>query len=230
MAAIYLIRHGQASFGQANYDALSELGMQQATLTGTDFRQRQIRFDAAIQGNMQRHAQTAEHCLHALGYDGTIETDSAFDEYPHEEVLHRLYPEFADTTALASFLAQHPQPRQAFQALFREAVTRWMSGDHDSEYSEPWPQFKARCHSGLARWLGRDPNLKTIAVFTSGGPVALAVQYALGLPDQTAIELSWSTVNAAVTRLLHSGDRLSLSYFNDFSHLERHHPEMVTYR
>lgn len=230
MAAIYLIRHGQASFGQANYDALSERGTQQATLIGADFRQRQIQFDAVIQGGMQRHAQTAQHCLRAMDYQGDIQTDSAFDEYPHEEVLHRLYPEFADTSALAAFLAESPHPRQAFQSLFRKAVARWMSGDHDQDYSEPWPQFRARCHAGIADWMARDPSLKTVAVFTSGGPIALAVQYALGLPDQTAIELSWSTINAAVTRLLHKQDRLSLSYFNDFSHLERHHPDMVTYR
>ena len=34
MATIYLIRHGQASFGSANYDQLSELGGRQADATG----------------------------------------------------------------------------------------------------------------------------------------------------------------------------------------------------
>jgi broad specificity phosphatase PhoE len=34
MASIYLIRHGQASFGAQDYDKLSELGRRQATLTG----------------------------------------------------------------------------------------------------------------------------------------------------------------------------------------------------
>ncbi|MFT5334978.1 MAG: broad specificity phosphatase PhoE, partial [Halioglobus sp.] len=30
MASIYVIRHGQASFGAANYDKLSDLGCRQA--------------------------------------------------------------------------------------------------------------------------------------------------------------------------------------------------------
>ena len=35
MTTIYLIRHGQASFGAANYDQLSNKGEQQATLLGS---------------------------------------------------------------------------------------------------------------------------------------------------------------------------------------------------
>ena len=34
MAAIYLVRHGQASFGAADYDQLSARGEQQAQLLG----------------------------------------------------------------------------------------------------------------------------------------------------------------------------------------------------
>jgi broad specificity phosphatase PhoE len=33
MGQIYLVRHGQASFGSANYDQLSELGHEQARRT-----------------------------------------------------------------------------------------------------------------------------------------------------------------------------------------------------
>jgi broad specificity phosphatase PhoE len=230
MAAIYLIRHGQASFGQHNYDALSELGIRQSTLIGSGFKQRQIQFDLVVKGAMQRHAQTAEHCLQAMDYQGAIEIDPLFNEYPHEEVLYKYRPEFQDPIQLAQFLAQTPHPRQAFQALFRAAVMRWMSGLHDHEYSEPWAAFRDRVHQGIEQWLQREPSLKSIAVFTSGGPIALAVQYVLKLPDHTAIELSWSTLNGSVTKLLHQSDRISLSYFNDYSHLEQHHPDMVTYR
>ena len=34
MSAVYLVRHGQASFGAADYDQLSALGEQQARVLG----------------------------------------------------------------------------------------------------------------------------------------------------------------------------------------------------
>ena len=37
MGSIYLIRHGQASLGAANYDVLSPLGIRQSQLCGEHF-------------------------------------------------------------------------------------------------------------------------------------------------------------------------------------------------
>ena len=48
MTCIYLIRHGQASFGQDNYDCLSQLGEQQAHLLGQHFSERNIQFDQVV--------------------------------------------------------------------------------------------------------------------------------------------------------------------------------------
>ena len=62
MTAIYLIRHGQASFGKAEYDCLSELGQKQATHLGASLKARAILFDKVIIGGMQRHQQTATAC------------------------------------------------------------------------------------------------------------------------------------------------------------------------
>ena len=60
MSEIYFVRHGQASFGTGNYDQLSELGHEQAWLLGEYFREREIRFDHIITGDMVRHRETAE--------------------------------------------------------------------------------------------------------------------------------------------------------------------------
>jgi broad specificity phosphatase PhoE len=61
MAVIYLIRHGQASFGQDDYDCLSEQGTLQATHLGNSLAKRQITFDKVIIGGMLRHRQTADN-------------------------------------------------------------------------------------------------------------------------------------------------------------------------
>ena len=52
MASIYLVRHGQASFGAANYDQLSTLGQRQADLTGEFFARVGLSFDAAYAGSL----------------------------------------------------------------------------------------------------------------------------------------------------------------------------------
>ncbi|MDE2077727.1 MAG: histidine phosphatase family protein, partial [Burkholderiales bacterium] len=67
MGAIYLIRHGQASFGASNYDQLSELGHQQARVLGEALLPRLARVDAAVTGTLQRHQATASSCLEAMG-------------------------------------------------------------------------------------------------------------------------------------------------------------------
>ena len=50
MTKIYLIRHGQASFGSDNYDQLSEIGRQQAAVLGDYFFNHEIKFDHIIHG------------------------------------------------------------------------------------------------------------------------------------------------------------------------------------
>ena len=56
MAQFHLIRHGQASFGAANYDKLSQLGHQQARWLGEYYRARGETFDALVTGDLVRHA------------------------------------------------------------------------------------------------------------------------------------------------------------------------------
>lgn len=45
MAELYLVRHGQASFGTENYDRLSALGEQQGVWLGEYFARQDIVFD-----------------------------------------------------------------------------------------------------------------------------------------------------------------------------------------
>ena len=63
MTTIYLIRHGQASFGAANYDQLSNKGEQQATLLGQYFAKILKEQPYVYAGTMQRHQQTAQLAL-----------------------------------------------------------------------------------------------------------------------------------------------------------------------
>jgi hypothetical protein len=53
-----------------------------------------------------------------------------------------------------------------------------------------------------------------VVVVTSAGPVAVALQTALGLDEVTTLELSWLVRNTACSEFLFSGDRFSLWSFN----------------
>ena len=58
MGTLYLVRHGQASFGADDYDQLSARGQQQSERLGAYWRERGLRFDAVLCGTLRRHGQT----------------------------------------------------------------------------------------------------------------------------------------------------------------------------
>ncbi|HVL75029.1 MAG TPA: histidine phosphatase family protein [Noviherbaspirillum sp.] len=221
MGQIYLIRHGQASFGSADYDALSALGEEQARLLGRWFAHAGQRFSCVLSGDLKRQRQTAALCMETLyGSDVPVcEVDGGFNEYDHHEVLVRQRPEFADPNEVRRFLAASANPRAAFQDVFAAAMSRWMSGRHNAEYGETWPQFSARCVAAVERLFERGRG-QTIAVFTSGGTISAICQRVLGMSDAHTARLSWGLVNSGVTRLLYQPGQLSLSYLNSYAHLE----------
>ncbi|MGB3623410.1 histidine phosphatase family protein [Ketobacter sp. MCCC 1A13808] len=231
MAAIYLIRHGQASFHSDNYDKLSPTGIQQSKQLGTALHQRGIRFDAVYAGSMVRHAQTAQHCMSNMGFNLTPAIIEGFNEYNHEEVLEKHRPEFAERDALNRFLAAQNNPRKAFQIEFESALHRWRGGEFDHEYSENWAQFITRCNAAMDQVRSTCGEAKSIAVFSSGGPISVATGQCLGLADSHIAELSWSLMNCSITCLLFNSEKITLRYFNDFAHFEVNADKsMLTYR
>ena len=235
MGQIHLIRHGQASFGSANYDNLSAMGVHQAELLGQWYARLEQKFHRVFTGTMQRHRQTADACLAQLPPLALRDTprveDAGFNEYDHHEVMIRHKPEFDDPEAVKRFFASTENARYVFQDIFQAAMARWMSGRHDADYREPWPVFRKRCVDALERVIAGGGKSESVAVFTSGGTIAALCQHVVGLQDRQMAELNWTLVNAAVTRLLYRPGAITLSYLNNFAHLEwLGKPECITYR
>lgn len=235
MGQIYLVRHGQASFGSTNYDQLSELGLEQARLLGEWFANCRQQFHRIVTGDLKRHRQTADACIGRLPKadlaDVDWHTDPGFNEYDHHEVMVRHRPDFDDPAEVKRFLASSPNARRAFQEIFEVAMARWMSGQHDDDYRESWPAFRARCVGALQRLLDNADKSQSIVVFTSGGTIATLCQHVLGLSDKQVADLNWTLVNCAVTKLLFRPDRVTLSYLNNYAHLEwLGQPHTITYR
>ncbi|GEO84703.1 MULTISPECIES: histidine phosphatase family protein [Alphaproteobacteria] len=229
---ITLVRHGQASFGDAVYDRLSPVGIRQARLLGEWWALRADPRPVVVCGSLRRHRETAEACLDGWGISPCeIHEDGGFDEFDHQEVLARHAPDFARPEDLVRFLAEQPDARRAFQRLFADAVARWAGGGNDGEYRESWPGFKARCVQALARAAALRDDGGPVVVFTSGGPIGTAVQHILQVPDSHVFDLYWVLQNASVTRLDNRRGRLTLSSFNGVPHLEAaSDAALITYR
>jgi len=231
MPTITLIRHGQASFGAANYDQLSDLGQVQSRHLGEVLRERGEPVDAVFMGAMQRHRQTAEACLAAAGLAHLpAQVLPGFNEFNHEQVIERYEPRYRDRAWLNEQMAAHERPGEIFAQFFNAAVHRWIDGRHDDEYDESWRQFQTRVRAAL------DQAFETLGprghalVFTSGGCIANVAQSLLALDDMTTFRLNISLANAGFSRITQGRDRRSLASLNEHSHFSGRHRHLLTWR
>ena len=227
MATIYLIRHGQASFGKENYDQLSPRGWEQGRVLGR-WLAGKVTPNAVFGGNMERHRETVEAI--ATGYGSALpdmQVAPGFNEFDHTTVVARYRPEWSDRAVMARDLKAFPKPAKAFQEAFVHAVRRWASGEFDHE--ESWPDFKARVLAAFEEMIEYADGCDVL-VATSGGPISVIAQYLLGLDDARALALNEVIANTSVSRVLYSGPRRSLAVFNNYSHLEADDPALVTFR
>jgi broad specificity phosphatase PhoE len=131
---------------------------------------------------------------------------------------------------MAQELAKHKVPRKGFEEAFEQAVKRWVSGEYDHEYREPWPEFKLRVETAFDNLVMGAAKSENILVFTSGGPISVICGKILGLDTRGTFSINQNLANAGVTRALYSANRVSLTYFNNFSHLEQEGKGLLTYR
>lgn len=247
---VHLIRHGQAAFGAADYDRLSDLGREQSRLLGAALAPLAGEGDLAICGGMRRHRETAEECLAAMsvrddtpavarasasragerGIGRNAPTcDERWNEFDHVQILARHRPEYADHARLSADLRAQSDPHRAFQTLFAAAMQRWAGGEFDGDYDEPWPAFRARCAAALQAAAAQAGGARNVWIFTSGGPIAAVVQSLLDAPDAQALRLSWTLVNASHTQVHAARGGLRLSTFNGHAHLHAR-DGLITYR
>lgn len=222
MSQVLLVRHGQASWGAADYDVLSELGEEQSRVLGRSLAARGVRPATVVRGAMRRHRQTAEEAVAAAGWDVEVFEDHGWDEFDHEQMLALHPPGVEQGEELT---------RAAFQQWFEEATLRWTAGAHAHEYDESFADFGRRVDAALRRTVERldRAGSGTAVVFTSGGPVSWVASSLLGGGAAVWTQLNPVTVNASVTKVVVGRRGTTLISFNDHSHLESA-PGLVTYR
>ena len=211
MATLYLVRHGQASFGAADYDQLSPLGHQQCLQLGRYFKARGIRFTAVITGTLQRQVQSAAAIAEGLGEVQQPVRLPGLNEYDSHAVIAAVHPQAlakADTPA---------QYRQHFRVL-RQGLSAWMDGTAQPAGMPTYADFVAGVDAALDQ--ARAVTAGDVLMVSSGGPIATAVGRVLQTPPQTTIELNLRIRNSAVTEFVFNPKRHSLLSFNGLPHLD----------
>ncbi|HZJ04211.1 MAG TPA: histidine phosphatase family protein [Nocardioidaceae bacterium] len=218
MSVILLVRHGQASFGEPDYDALSELGVRQSQILGRALAARGVEPDLLVTGRMKRHLQTLEHAAESARWDAPTEVDEGWNEFDHEQMIE----------------VHEPAPRQAFEEMFEAATSRWAAGEHDHEYTESFTAFGQRVQEALRRTSSALEPKQTAVVFTSGGPISRVAASILSPSGACGTELwgqmNTTTINAAVTKVVVGARGHTVVSTNDHSHLEAAGLGLITYR
>jgi len=223
MAELYLVRHGQASFGADNYDELSPAGRTQSSWLGEYFAQANLRFDRVVIGTMQRHRQTADAILAAMGGPQIeLAQDAGLNEYDFEALFAAVGDE-----GLPSGLSATSSKKDFYKGL-RHVLQLWADDRLPGRVPETWQQFQTRvqrARSDIQRAGGR-----RVLVVSSGGPIAVTAQQVLQTPAATAIALNLQIRNSSVCQYVFNDDVMSLVNFNSVPHLEHaERREFVTY-
>jgi len=235
MSTLYLVRHGQGSFGTHDYDRLSPLGREQSKLVGEHFAATGEKIDRIYAGSLRRQRETAELIVEGLGpssaalSDVTIEP--AFDEYDGTALLSCYASSLSLDEQTRAGWPQLLSDRRKFQLFLELAARAWVDGKIASDALIPWSGFHGRVTSALQRIMDVEGRNKTLVIATSGGVIGTAVAHVLGQSNHVGIELNWAVHNGSLTRLMYSSTKVSLSMFNALPHLERlGRSDLITYR
>lgn len=236
MGSIYLIRHGQASFGADDYDVLSPLGIRQSQALGEHFSQLGLRLDRCLAGDLRRQQDTARLALAQMHTTGDavpmLETDAAFNEFDADAVIRGLLPGLLPEEPEALHILRNATAnRSEFQRLFALLVQRWHDGEQAVDGLESWNDFVARVNGGLQRILRQAGSGDNIAVFTSGGTIAALLHLITRISPSQAFALNWQIINTSLSQLKYRDGEVALASFNCQAHVQLlKEPALITYR
>lgn len=217
MGHIYLIRHGQASFGADDYDKLSPLGHQQSERLGQYLAQRSERlgltWEAVLTGSLRRHEETWAAMAKGAGWTHTPTVWPGLDEYDSAALLQAL-PRDREL--------QDPHTPEGYKQhfrLLRDALTQWMAGTISPQGMPTYLEFVDGITSALTHIRQHCPQGNVLLV-SSGGPISTLVGHLLRTPPETTIELNMQLQNTALTELVVTAHHARLVRFNTLPHLD----------
>jgi broad specificity phosphatase PhoE len=213
MAAVYLLRHGQASFGADDYDVLSRSGELQSTVLGDELRRREVPAHAAWSGTLRRQLATAAACLPAAGMDLEVRQDPRWNEYDH-----------------LGLVSHDGLDSRRFQEVLDSALREWLSGGPAVGGSGTWASFSAGALAALDDVFADLPRGRSALVFTSAGVIAAVCARLLDLPPSGYLALNRTMANGSITKVVRGRSGTSLVSVNEHAHFEGLHRDLLSYR
>ncbi|HSN25401.1 MAG TPA: histidine phosphatase family protein [Kofleriaceae bacterium] len=225
MGRLVLIRHGQASYGQADYDRLSPKGEQQARAVGPALAA--LELDALYMGPHRRHAQTAAFAREGASLpEPTLLPE--FAEYPAFDLVTRLLPKLVAEDPAFAALPTAPT-RELADRAFHRILHAWGRDEWQVDGVERVTEFAARVRRGLEIAIAGG---RKVGVVTSAGPIGVAVGLVFGVGEHRMVRTSVVIRNASISELVYRSasfawvpEQVSLLTFNSVGHLP---PELHT--
>jgi len=213
MAELFMVRHGQASFGTDDYDRLSALGERQGEWLGEYFAERGFVFDCVLAGSMRRQRSTAAAILRGLGAATGYEELDWLNEYDFHS-LYRLatedYPELQDQV-LGS--------KADYYKGLKRVLELWSENRISGRVPETWTGFQDRIAAAMEHI--RSLGGRRVLAVSSGGVMAAIAQQVLQAPAATAIALNMQLRNTGVCHYYFNAQSIRLASFNNLPHLDR---------
>ena len=236
MSQLLLIRHAQASFLSAEYDNLSEKGLQQSRILGDYLVESGFTFDCAYVGTLRRQQQTYQKVKEAY-----LERGQFFPEATVYEELNEYKGMDIMGTVREELVQHHPN----FTAWFKEMdkapnhktkmkmvvtfLNMWATESLGFDLppgAQTWQAFKSTAEKGLKMMIKGNEKGKSIAAFSSGGCIAAMLGKIVGTNNpEKSMGFNLVMRNTAISEVLFSGSRLSMKSFNTLPHLTE---EMIT--
>ncbi len=222
MGKIYLIRHGQACLGAANYDQLSPLGVKQSFRLGEYFKSCGIEFDAAYSGELARQQDTLKHLLDGVKAPKMrCHITSSLNEFNSHAVIRCAHQGPIPNPS-------SPEGYKDFFRLLRLGLLVWMSGQSCPEGGLPFATFQENIVQTLKAV--QHNHSGSVLIVSSGGPISTLLAYLLGMNDHGRIELNLRLRNSSVSELNFNSSAVSVISFNTLCHLAQpEYSDWLTY-
>jgi len=211
MGILYLVRHGQASFGADDYDQLSALGVRQSRQLGRYFAASSVAFDAVYTGTLKRHTQTLASICDGMQTALSATAWPGLNEYDSEAVIAAVHPEPLARPTTPELYRHHFK-------LLRVGLTQWMLGRTQPAGQPSWQDFQQGVVDALTHI--RQSGAQNVLLVSSGGPIACAIGHVLATPPEATVELNMRLRNTAISEFAFTPKRHALQTYNTLPHLD----------
>ena len=222
MPKIIFVRHGQALFGQANYDKLSEVGYEQSVALGKVLLEQGVTIDHWVRGDMVRHDETLKGISQGMRTQVSHQIVTPdLNEYDFTGLLNA---RFADGQAPVGL---HTDRKTHFR-LLRETLALWQN-DEIANPPESWAAFETRLLHSQQTIFGLEGD--TILVVSSGGAISKIVANALSVSHAKQVDFQLQIKNASMSTFIYSRRTggFFLNAFNETPFVSAKTQHLLTY-